>query len=107
MQGKTRELRSFDLAYIAHNLKRIGTIKRQTKAIGVTSTKNGRIDQSPLKNMCRSIKRVLSQILSPFSKGSSIYQLYRYAVLITVGIASEAEMKEIYSVAKKCLNEGI
>jgi hypothetical protein len=33
--------------------------------------------------------------------------LYRYAVSITVGIASEAEMKEIYSVAKKCLNEGI
>ena len=25
----------------------------------------------------------------------------------TVGIASEAEMEEMYSVAKKCLNDGI
>nr|AAU83824.1 hypothetical protein GZ34A6_36 [uncultured archaeon GZfos34A6] len=107
MQGKTKELRSFDLACIAHNLKRIWTIKSQTKAIEVNSTKNGRIDQSSLKNMRRSIKGVWSQILSPFSKGLSIYQRYRYAVLITVGIASEVEMKEIYSVAKKCLNEGI
>ncbi|RLG32002.1 hypothetical protein DRN97_08425 [Methanosarcinales archaeon] len=29
--------------------------------------------------------------------------IYKYAVSITVGIASEAEMEETYSVAKKCL----
>jgi hypothetical protein len=33
------------------------------------------IDQSSLKNMCRRIKTVWSQILSSFSKGLSIYQL--------------------------------
>jgi hypothetical protein len=65
----------FSLACIAHNLKRIGTIKSQTKAIGVNYTKNGRNNQSSLKNMCRSIKGVWSQILSSLSKGLSIYQL--------------------------------
>jgi hypothetical protein len=72
LQGVMAE---FSLAYIAHNLKRIWTIKSQTKAIGVNSTKNGRIDHSSLKNSCRSIKGVWSQILSSLSKGLSIYQL--------------------------------
>jgi len=72
LQGVRAE---FSLACIAHNLKRIWTIKSQTKAIGVNSTKNGRIDQSSLKNMCRSIKGVWSQILSSFSKGLSLYQV--------------------------------
>ena len=72
LQGVRAE---FSLACIAHNLKRIWTIKSQTKAIGVNSTKNGRIDQSSLKNLCSSIKGVWSQILSSFSKGLSIYQL--------------------------------
>ena len=107
MQGKTKESGRFDLACIAHNLKRIWAIKSQTKAIGVNSTKNGRIDQSSLKNMRSRIKGVWSQILSSLGKCLSIYQLYRYAVSITVGIASETEMEEIYSVAKNCLNEGI
>ncbi|MGB3460317.1 MAG: transposase [Halobacteriota archaeon] len=75
----TRALRGvraeFSLACIAHNLKRIGTIKNQTKAIGVNSTKNGRIDRSSLKNLCSSIKGVWSQILSSFSKVLSIYQV--------------------------------
>jgi hypothetical protein len=72
LQGVRAE---FSLACIAHNLKRIWTIKSQTKAIGVNSTKNGRIDQSSLKNMCKSIKGVWSQILSSLSKGLSIYQV--------------------------------
>ncbi|NAS88971.1 IS5/IS1182 family transposase, partial [ANME-1 cluster archaeon AG-394-G21] len=59
----------------AHNLKRIWTIKSQTKAIGANSTENGRIDQSSLKKLCSRIKGVWSQILSSFSKGLSIYQL--------------------------------
>ena len=75
MQGKTKESGSFDLACIAHNLKRIWTIKSQTEAIGVNSAKNGRVDQSSLKKLCRSIKGVWSQILSSFSKGLSIYQV--------------------------------
>jgi hypothetical protein len=75
MQGKTKASGRFDLACIAHNLKRIWTIKSQTKAIGVNSTKKGRNSQSFLKNMCRSIKGVWSQILSSFSKGLSIYQV--------------------------------
>ncbi len=75
MQGKTKESGRFDWACIAHNLKRIWTIKRQPKAIGVNATKNGRIDHSALKNMRRSIKGVWSQILSSFSKSLSIYQL--------------------------------
>lgn len=29
--------------------------------------------------------------------------IYRYAVSISIGITSEAEMEETYSVAKKCL----
>ena len=57
------------------NLKRIWTIKSQTKAIGVNSTKNGRNNQSSLKNLCSRIKGVWSQILSSFSKGLSIYPL--------------------------------
>ncbi len=72
LQGVRAE---FSLACIAHNLKRIWTIKSQTKAIGVNSTKNGRIDHSSLKNLCRSIKGVWSQILSSLSKGLSICQL--------------------------------
>ena len=72
LQGVRAE---FSLACIAHNLKRIWTIKSQTKAIRVNSTKNGRIDQSSLKNLCSSIKGVWSQILSSFSKGLSIYQV--------------------------------
>lgn len=72
LQGVRAE---FSLACIAHNLKRIWTIKSQTKAIGMNSNKNGRIDQSSLKNMCRSIKGVWTQILSAFSKGLSIYQV--------------------------------
>jgi transposase len=72
LQGVRAE---FSLACIAHNLKRIWTIKSQTKAIGVNSTKNGRIDQSSLKNLCRRIKGVWSQILSSLSNGLSIYQL--------------------------------
>jgi hypothetical protein len=75
MQGKTKESGRFDRACIAHNLKRIWMIKSQTKAIGVNSTKNGRIDQSSLKNLCRSIKAVWSQILSSFSKSLNIYQV--------------------------------
>jgi hypothetical protein len=75
MQGETKESGRFDLACIAHNFKRIWTIKSQTKASGVNSTKDGRIDQSSLKNLCRSIKAVWSQILSSFSKGLSIYQV--------------------------------
>jgi hypothetical protein len=55
LQGVRAE---FSLACIAPNLKRIWTIKSQTKAIGVNSTKNGRIDQSALKNLCSSIKAV-------------------------------------------------
>lgn len=70
LQGVRAE---FSLACIAHNLKRIWSIKSQTKAIGVNSTKNGRIDQSSLKNLCTSIKAVWSQISSSFSKGLSIY----------------------------------
>jgi hypothetical protein len=72
LQGVMAE---FSLAFIAHNLKRIWTIKSQTKAIGVNPTKNGRIDHSSLKNLGRSIKGVWAQILSSFSKGLSIYQL--------------------------------
>ncbi|MBE9594387.1 MAG: IS5/IS1182 family transposase, partial [Proteobacteria bacterium] len=72
LQGVRAE---FSLACIAYNLKRIWTIKSQTEAIGVNSTKNGRIDHSSLKNMCSSIKEVWSHILSSFSKGLSIYQL--------------------------------
>ena len=72
LQGVRAE---FSLACIAHNLKRIWTIKSQTEAIGVNSTKNGRINHSSLKNLCSSIKVVWSQILSSFSKGLSIYQL--------------------------------
>jgi len=75
MQGKTKESGRFDLACIAHNLKRLWTIKSQTKASGVNATKNGHIDHSSLKNMRRSIKGVWSQILSSFSKVLSIYQL--------------------------------
>jgi hypothetical protein len=72
LQGVRAE---FSLACIAHNLKRIWTIKSQTKAIGANSTKNARIDQSSLRNLCSSIKGVWSQILSSFSKGLSIYQV--------------------------------
>ena len=71
LQGVRAE---FSLACIAHNLKRIWTIKSQTKAIGVNSTKNGRIDQSSLKNLCGRIKGVWSQILSSLGNGLSIYQ---------------------------------
>jgi hypothetical protein len=73
LQGVRAE---FSLACIAHNLKRIWMLdKSQTKAIGVNSTKNGRIDQSSFKNLCSRIKGIWSQILSSFSKGLSIYQL--------------------------------
>jgi len=75
MQGKTKESGRFDLACIAHILKRIWTIKSQTKAIGANSTKKGRNSQSSLKNRCGRIKRVWPQFLSSFSKGLSIYQL--------------------------------
>jgi hypothetical protein len=72
LQGVRAE---FSLACIAYNLKRIWTIKRQTEAIGVNSTKNGRNNQSSLKNLCSRIKGVWSQILSSLIKGLSIYQL--------------------------------
>jgi hypothetical protein len=38
---------------------------------------------------------------------NDVLTLSNYAVSITVGIASETEMKEIYSVAKKRLKGGI
>ncbi len=81
LQGVRAE---FSLACIAHNLKRIWTIKSQTKAIGVNSTENGRIDQSSLKKLCSRIKGVWSQILSSFSKGLSIrLPFIRFAIQLT------------------------
>ncbi|MCW3134070.1 MAG: hypothetical protein N2V78_07080 [Methanophagales archaeon] len=47
--------------------------------------------------------------IKPLAAGSlkpteSLFKfIYRYAVSITVGIASDAEMEETYSVAKNCL----
>jgi hypothetical protein len=55
------------------------------------------------------IKR-LSDVLTLYLSNemvNDVLTLSNYAVSITVGIASEAEMKVIYSVAKKCLNESI
>jgi len=72
LQGVRAE---FSLACIAHNLKRIWTIKSQTKAIGANSIKKGRIGQSSLKKLCSSIIGVWSHILSSFSKDLGIYQL--------------------------------
>lgn len=63
---------------------------------------------STLKALETTNKHVIA--IKPLAAGNlkpteSLFKfIYKYAVSITVGIASEAEMEETYSVAKKCFN---